>query len=40
MLIISIEILKTIDEREMRKTTKTKKERQKGAKRTEAIVKW
>ena len=39
MLIISVEIMKTIDEREMQKTTKekqTKAERRKG---TEAIVK-
>ena len=38
MLIISIEIMKTIDEREMQKTTK-EKQRQKGARGTEAIVK-
>ena len=38
MPIISVEIMKTIDEREMQKTTKGK-QRQKGAKRIEAIVK-
>ena len=38
MLIISVEIMKTIDEREMQKATK-EKQRQKGAKGTEAIVK-
>ena len=38
MPIISIEIMKTIDEREMQKTTK-EKQRQKGARGTEAIVK-
>ena len=38
MLIISIEIMKTMDEREMQKTTK-EKQRQKGARGTEAIVK-
>ena len=38
MPIITVEILKTIDEREMQKTTK-KKKRQKGARQTEAIVK-
>ena len=35
MLIISVEIMKTIDEREMQKN----KQRQKGARGTEAIVK-
>ena len=40
MLIISVEIMKTIDEREMQKTKKTKnKQRQKRARGTEAIVK-
>ena len=39
MPIISVEIMKTINEREMQKTTTTKKQRQKGAKRTEATVK-
>ena len=44
MPIISVEIMKTIDEREMQKTTtttttKTNKDRQKGARGTEAIVK-
>ena len=38
MLIISVEIMKTIDEREMQKTTK-EKQRQKGARGTEALVK-
>ena len=38
MPIITVEILKTIDEREMQKTKKNKK-RQKGARQTEAIVK-
>ena len=39
MPIINVEIVKTIDEREMEKTTTTKKQRQKGARETEAIVK-
>ena len=39
MPIISVEIIKTINEREMRKTTKRNKQRQKGARGTEAIVK-
>ena len=38
MPIISLEIMKTIDEREIQKTTK-EKERHKGAMWTEAIVK-
>ena len=38
MPIISLEIMKTIDEREM-KTTKEKKLRQKGARGTEVIMK-
>ena len=38
MPIISVEIMKTIDEREMQKTTK-EKQRQKGARGTEGIVK-
>ena len=38
MPIISVEIMKTIDEREMQKTTK-EKQRQKGARGTGAIVK-
>ena len=38
MPIISVEIIKTIDEREMQKTTK-EKHRQKGARGIEAIVK-
>ena len=38
MPIISVEIMKTIDEREMQKTTK-EKQRQKGARETEAIAK-
>ena len=36
---ISIEIMKTIDQREMQKTTKENKQKQKGARGTEAIVK-
>ena len=39
MPIISVEIMKTINGREMRKTTKRNKQRQKGARGTEAIVK-
>ena len=39
MLIISIEIMKTIDERKMQKTAKEKKQRQKEARGTKAIVK-
>ena len=39
MAIISIERMKTIDETKMQKTTKEKKERQKGSRGTEAIVK-
>ena len=40
MPIISVEIMKTIDERELPKTTKEKETaRQKGARRTEATVK-
>ena len=38
MSIISMEIMKTVDEREMQKTTK-EKQRQKGARETEATVK-
>ena len=39
MAIISVEITKTIDEREMQKKQKNKnKQRQKGARGTEAIV--
>ena len=38
MLIISIEIMKTIDDREVQKTTK-EKQRQKRVSETEAIVK-
>ena len=38
MPMITIEIMKTIDERQMQTTTK-EKQRQKGARRTEAIVK-
>ena len=38
MPLISVEIMKTIDEREMQKITK-EKQRQKGARRTEAVVK-
>ena len=38
-MLISAEIMKTIDEREMQKTTKEKKQRQKGARGTEPIVK-
>ena len=39
MPIISVEIMKTIDEREMQKQQKKSKQRQKGARGTEAIVK-
>ena len=39
MPIISVEIIKTINEREMQKTLKRNKQRQKGARGTEAIVK-
>ena len=39
MPIISIEIMKTINERELQKTTKEKKQRQKGARGTEPILK-
>ena len=39
MPIISVEIMKTIDEREMQKTAKEKQQRQKRARGTEAIVK-
>ena len=39
MSIISVEIMKTIDEREMQKQQKKNKQRQKEARRTEAIVK-
>ena len=41
MLIISVEIMKTIDEREMQKQQKKNEQRQKGARRgeTEAIAK-
>ena len=38
MSIISVEIMKIIDEREMQKTTKKNKQRQKGARETEATV--
>ena len=39
MPIISVEIMKTINERELQKTTKENKQRQKGTRGTEAIVK-
>ena len=39
MLIISIEIMKTIDEREVKKQQKKNKQRQKGVRGTEAIGK-
>ena len=39
MPIISVEIMKTIEEREMQKQQKKNKQRQKGARGTEAIVK-
>ena len=39
MAIISTEIMKTIDQREMQKTTKEEQEREKGARGTEAIAK-
>ena len=38
MPIISVEIMKTIDEREMQKTAKINKQGQKRARRTEAIA--
>ena len=37
--IITVEIMKTIDEREFQKKTTKEKQRQKGARGTEAIVK-
>ena len=39
MSIISVEIMKTIDGKEMQKQQKKNKQRQKGARETEAIVK-
>ena len=39
MQLISVEIVKTIDEKELQKTTKTNKQRQKGARGTEDILK-
>ena len=39
MPIISVEIMKTINERELQKTAKENKQRQKGTRGTEAIVK-
>ena len=39
MPIISVEIMKTTDEREMQKRTNKNKQRQKGPRGTEAIVK-
>ena len=39
MPIISVEIMKAIDEREMQKKQKKKKQRQKGARGTEATAK-
>ena len=39
MPIISVEIMKTIDERQLQKTTQEKQKKQKGARGTEAIVK-
>ena len=39
MQIISVEIMKTIDEREMQKQQKKNKQRQKRARGTEAILK-
>ena len=39
MPIISVEIMKTIEEREMQKQQKKNKQRQKGARGTEAMVK-
>ena len=39
MLIISVEIMKTIDERELQKTTQENKQRQKETRGTEAILK-
>ena len=39
MQIISVEIMKTIDEREMKKQKQNKNKQQKGARGTEAIMK-
>ena len=39
MPIISVEIMKTIEEREMEEATKTNKQRQDGTRQTEAIAK-
>ena len=39
MPIVCVEIMKTIDEREMKKQQKKNKQRQKGSRGTEAIVK-
>ena len=39
MPIISVEIMKTLDEKEFQKTTKEKQKREKGARGTEAMVK-
>ena len=39
MLIINVEIMKTIDEKKCKKQQKKNKQRQKGARGTEAIVK-
>ena len=39
MPVISVEIMKRIDEREMQKTNKKKKQSQKGARGTEAMTK-
>ena len=39
MLIIRVEIIKTIEEREIQKTTEKNKQRHKGARGTETIVK-
>ena len=38
--IINVEVTKTIDERELQKQQKKNKKPQKGARGTEAIVKW
>ena len=40
MLIFSVVIMKTVDEREMQETTKEKQTRQKGARKTEVLAKW
>ena len=39
MSIISVDIMKTVDQREIQRTTKEKEKRQKGARGTKAIAK-